>query len=63
MGMLGMVTPQLRLPLCEMSEANEQRLRQALDTYGLLKAGAASEAQGERPGDTSIFPGRPRSET
>jgi 4-hydroxy-tetrahydrodipicolinate synthase len=38
MGMLGMIDPQLRLPLCEMSEPNEERLRQALQAYGLLKA-------------------------
>ena len=36
MGMLGMLEPQLRLPLCEMSEPNQERLRQALASYGLL---------------------------
>ena len=41
MGMLGLITPELRLPLCPMSEANEERLRQALVAYGLLKSGAS----------------------
>jgi len=39
MGLLGMIEPGLRLPLCEMSDANEERLIQALETYGLLKMG------------------------
>lgn len=38
MGMLGMIQPELRLPLCEMSDANEAKLREALIAYGLLKA-------------------------
>ena len=37
MGLLGMVEPELRLPLCEMSETNHERLRQALQSYGLLR--------------------------
>ena len=37
MGMLGLIDPELRLPMCAMSEANEERLRQALVAYGLLK--------------------------
>jgi len=37
MGMLGMIEPELRLPLCEMSEANAARLKTALGEYGLLK--------------------------
>ena len=37
MGMLGMIAPELRLPLCEMSEPNTARLRTALEQYGLLK--------------------------
>ncbi|MBI3330628.1 MAG: 4-hydroxy-tetrahydrodipicolinate synthase [Candidatus Omnitrophica bacterium] len=41
MGLLGLIEPELRLPLCEMSEANEARLRQALEAYGLLKPGVA----------------------
>jgi len=45
MGMLGMIEPELRLPLCAMSEANQARLQQALITYGLLtKNGAPSKA-------------------
>ena len=36
MGMMGLLKPELRLPLCEMSEANQERLRQALAAYGLL---------------------------
>ena len=39
MGLLGMIEPGLRLPLCEMSDPNEERLIQALETYGLLKMG------------------------
>ncbi len=45
MGLLGMIEPELRLPLCEMSEANEARLRQALEAYGLFK----KEAAGSKP--------------
>ena len=36
MGLMGLLTPELRLPLCEMSEANHARLREALAVYGLL---------------------------
>ena len=43
MGILGMIAPELRLPLCPMSEANEERLRQALAAYGLLNK---TESQG-----------------
>ena len=49
MGMLGMIEPELRLPLCEMSEANQERLRQALQAYGLLKAGAGGVGRESRP--------------
>ena len=51
MGLLGMIEPQVRLPLCEMAEANRERLIQALRTYGLLRgtrgksAGAGSQRQ------------------
>jgi len=49
MGMLGMIQPELRLPLCAMSEANEERLRQALVAYGLLKGESPSfEAEQKR---------------
>lgn len=37
MGLLGMMDPELRLPLCTMSEANEAKLRDALVRYGLLQ--------------------------
>ena len=37
MGLLGMIRPELRLPLCEMSDANRERLARALQDYGLLK--------------------------
>ncbi|MBI4003747.1 MAG: 4-hydroxy-tetrahydrodipicolinate synthase [Candidatus Omnitrophica bacterium] len=45
MGMLGMIAPELRLPLCGMSEANEARLREALKAYGLLKAATSNKRQ------------------
>lgn len=48
MGLLGMIQPELRLPLCPMSEANVERLRQALVAYGLLKAGAGGTGRGAR---------------
>ncbi|MDP3702785.1 MAG: 4-hydroxy-tetrahydrodipicolinate synthase [Candidatus Omnitrophota bacterium] len=48
MGMLGMIEPGLRLPLCGMSEANEARLREALQAYGLLRKGAWGTGHGER---------------
>ncbi|MBI2094007.1 MAG: 4-hydroxy-tetrahydrodipicolinate synthase [Candidatus Omnitrophica bacterium] len=37
MGLLGMIKPGVRLPLCDLSEASLQRLRQALVAYGLTK--------------------------
>lgn len=36
MGMLGMIEPDLRLPMCNMSEANKERLARALKEYGLM---------------------------
>ncbi|HXG15014.1 MAG TPA: 4-hydroxy-tetrahydrodipicolinate synthase [Calidithermus sp.] len=36
MAMVGMLEPALRLPLCRMSEANRDRLRQVLRQHGLL---------------------------
>lgn len=36
MGMMGMIEPSLRLPMCEMSEENKQKLKVALKDYGLL---------------------------
>ncbi|MBI4355608.1 MAG: 4-hydroxy-tetrahydrodipicolinate synthase [Candidatus Omnitrophica bacterium] len=45
MGMLGMIEPELRLPLCAISEVNHARLQQALIAYGLLTpSGAPSGA-------------------
>lgn len=37
MELLGMCSGELRLPLCEMDEANIEKLRAALHNYGLLK--------------------------
>jgi len=37
MGLLGMIEPGLRLPLCEMEGANLEKLRAALGAYGLGK--------------------------
>ena len=37
MGLLGMCSADLRLPLCEMEEANAEKLKTALQHYGLLK--------------------------
>ena len=48
MGMLGMIEPELRLPLCEMSEANQERLRQALEAHGLLQAATSNKQQATR---------------
>ena len=45
MGLLGWCSPDLRLPLCAMSEANVARLRQALTAYGLLKEGKANSGR------------------
>jgi 4-hydroxy-tetrahydrodipicolinate synthase len=35
MGILGMIDPELRLPLCAMEGANLEKLRAALEAYGL----------------------------
>jgi 4-hydroxy-tetrahydrodipicolinate synthase len=37
MAMVGMIEPELRLPLCRMSDANRERLRAILVQHGLLK--------------------------
>lgn len=37
MGLLGMCEPDLRLPMCAMSEVNLEKLKKALRDYGLLK--------------------------
>ncbi|HEY3346670.1 MAG TPA: 4-hydroxy-tetrahydrodipicolinate synthase, partial [Nitrospirota bacterium] len=36
LGMMGKCTGEMRLPLCEMSEANTEKLRGALKAYGLI---------------------------
>jgi len=36
LSMMGRITGELRLPLCEMSEANKNNLRQVLHSYGLV---------------------------
>lgn len=40
LGLMGRITPTLRLPLCEPSAANQERIRDALALHGLLRAGA-----------------------
>ena len=42
MGMLGWITPELRLPLCAMSAPHAKALRQALRHYSLLRSSSAS---------------------
>ena len=37
MAMAGMLEPEFRLPMCRMSDANRQKLRSILTTYGLVK--------------------------
>lgn len=37
MGMMGMIEPGLRLPMCSMKEDNAAKLRKALKDYGLIK--------------------------
>jgi 4-hydroxy-tetrahydrodipicolinate synthase len=36
MGIMGMCEPDLRLPMCEMSKQNEEKLRKALKDYSLI---------------------------
>ena len=36
LGMMGLIDPELRLPLCPMSEDNQAKLRQVLSQYGLV---------------------------
>lgn len=36
MGLMGMIEPDLRLPLCQMSEGNLEKLKKALKDYGLI---------------------------
>jgi 4-hydroxy-tetrahydrodipicolinate synthase len=37
MAMAGMIEPELRLPMCRMSDANREKLRAILQPYGLVK--------------------------
>jgi 4-hydroxy-tetrahydrodipicolinate synthase len=37
-GIMGLCSPELRLPLCPMGEANEKKLRQAMAAFGLIPA-------------------------
>ncbi len=37
LGLMGMINPELRLPLCPMSETNLNRLKEDLKEYGLIK--------------------------
>ena len=48
MGLMGLITPELRLPLCEMSEPNEEKLYKALQAYGLLKKEPGAKTTRER---------------
>ncbi len=48
MGLLGMIDPHLRLPLCAMEGANLEKLRAALDAYGLRKEGSGEKGAGSR---------------
>ncbi len=36
MAMMGMIEPDMRLPMCNISEVNKEKLRQALRKYGLM---------------------------
>ena len=36
MGMMGMIEPSLRLPMCDMSKTNKEKLEKALKEYGLI---------------------------
>jgi 4-hydroxy-tetrahydrodipicolinate synthase len=37
MGMMGMIEPDLRLPMCEISDFNREKLKKVLKDYGLVK--------------------------
>ncbi|MBI3312198.1 MAG: 4-hydroxy-tetrahydrodipicolinate synthase, partial [Candidatus Omnitrophica bacterium] len=43
MGLMGMIDPAVRLPLCAMEEGNRQKLEQALRDYKLLREGTMSQ--------------------
>jgi len=50
MGILGMSDPALRLPLCAMEAANLERLKAALENYGLLKRSEVRKQKSEHVG-------------
>ena len=56
MGLLGWIDPQLRLPLCEMAEANRERLLQALKAYGLLEGTGSGKVAEWLPPHPSSLP-------
>ena len=37
LAMMGMIKPEFRLPMCAMGEANQAKLRELLQSYGLVK--------------------------
>ena len=37
MGLMGMCSPEMRLPMCPMEEPNKKKLATALKDYGLIK--------------------------
>ena len=43
MAMLGWIRPDVRLPLCEVTEETRGRIRQALEAYGLLGSGGRAK--------------------
>lgn len=47
MGLMGKITPELRLPLVLPSEANQRRLRDVAERYGLVPAGVAGGSGNE----------------
>ncbi len=49
MGMLGMCSPELRLPLCPMSAANREKLKSSFSNYGLFKEKNSSKASLNAP--------------
>lgn len=46
MGLLGLIDPELRLPLCSMAPANLAKLEQALKDFGLLRRSRRDRLQG-----------------
>ena len=48
MSLMGLCRPEMRLPMCPMSEANEQKLRQELTAYGLVRG----ETPARRPANS-----------